>query len=215
MKIHNSGEILAQHLYPYFEHKKYHQADNELHFYRNTSFGRSQIIVNALPYDDEIFVELHLGLRHHIVEKMLSDILGRSDYYSETSLTFITNALNLSNSELHQKRISCKSKDELLKAGDFFIDFMDRRGFDFLDHYKTLKNIDSLMNDKPVYSAKLVNHSYHRCFRAMVTAKVLNRNDYTKLYLMHQQYLAQRGFNGEILHKFNATFARLKEMYLN
>ncbi|MCA1761684.1 MAG: hypothetical protein LC664_01600 [Flavobacteriales bacterium] len=171
MKIHNSGEILAQHLYPYFEHKKYYQADNELHFYRNTSFGRSQIIVNALPYDDEIFVELHLGLRHHIVEKMLSDILGRSDYYSETSLTFITNALNLSNSERHQKRVSCKSKDELL--------------------------------------------SYHRCFRAMVTAKVLSRNDYDKLYLMHQQYLAQRGFNGEILHKFNATFARLKEMYLN
>lgn len=215
MKTDSAEHILEQHLYPYFEHKKYEKVDGGLQFWRKTSFGRSEIIVNALPYENEVYVEFHLGLRHDIVENMLCDILGRSVYYSNLSLTFITNALNLESSVSEKKRILCTTKEEIVKAGDLIIDLMDRRGFDFLDCYKSLRRIDALLNDKPKAAAKLANHSYHRCFRAMVTAKILNRSDYDKLYHMHTQYLSERGFNGLILQKFNATFARLKSMYLN
>lgn len=215
MKTDPPEQILEQHLYPYFEHKKYEKADGGLNFWRKTSFGRSEIIVNALPYENEVYVEFHLGLRHDIVENMLCDILGRSVYYNNLSLTFITNALNLDSSVSGRKRILCTTEDELIKAGDSIIDRMDRRGFDFLDRYKSLSQIDELLNDKPKTAAKLANHSYYRCFRAMVTAKILNRADYDRLYQMHTQYLSERGFNGLILQKFNATFARLKSMYLN
>jgi len=215
VKCESSAKILEQHLYPYVEHKKYNKVGEALQFSRSTSFGRSQIIANTLPYDKEVYVEFHLGLRHDIVENMLCDILGRSAYYNNTSLTFITNALNLDPSHRGMNRILCKSEIEVLDAGEVLIDIMDHIGFDFLDRYKNLHHIDTLLNDKSKIAAKLVNHSYHRCFRAMVAAKITNRSDYDRLFQMHQQYLIKHGFSGPILDKFNTTFARLKSMFLN
>jgi hypothetical protein len=207
---------LLNYLQPYFEHKKYEEGKLGIDFIRKTSFGHSCIQCLVTEYSDGMQLRFFAGIRNDLLERTLNHLLGENlmRYDGITSLMVEADIIQ-SGKKGTQFRFFCQNKNDARKASDVFIDLMDRKGFDFLDHYKSVDNIDYLYNDKPRLSANWTNNSYIRCFRAMTTAKILGRKDYDRLFLMHQQYLAERGFKGMILEKFNRTFARLKSVSLN
>jgi len=208
-------EYLLSYLQPYFEHKKYDEGKLGIDFIRKTSFGHSCIQCMVTSYEDGVLIRYFAGIRNDLLERTMNHLIGENllRYDGVTSLMVEADVLQTGNIE--KFRFFCRSEDDIKKSGDSFIDLMDRRGFDFLDHYKSVEKIDFLYNDKAKMSAKWCNHSYIRCFRAMTSAKILGRTDYDRLFLMHQQYLVEHGFKGLILDKFNRTFARLKSVSLN
>jgi hypothetical protein len=180
-------------------------------FYRSTRFGHSAIIYSITGGGQ---VEFFLGIRHHLIEEVLKSLFGNQNYYGTYSHTILPSWSHLIQ-ESQLARISCENLNDLRSAGDKFINFMDRTGFDFLDHYRSLANLDFALNDRPSISATWANHNYQRCFRAMTSAKIRSRTDYDQVYHMHRQYLEKRGYSGEIIHKFDTTFVRLKSISLN
>ena len=202
-------------LQPYFEHKNYSEGKLGIDFIRKTSFGHSCIQCMTTQYDNGILIRFFTGIRNDLLERTLNHLLDENllRYDGITSLMVEADVLQAGSGEKY--RFFCKNEEDVKRCCDSFIDLMDRKGFDFLDYYKSVEKIDSLYNDSPRMSAKWCNHSYIRCFRAMTSAKILGRSDYDRLFLMHQQYLAERGFKGLILEKFNRTFARLKKVSLN
>ncbi len=209
-------EYLLSYLQPYFEHKKYDEGKLGIDFLRKTSFGHSCIQCLVTEYPDGIMVKYFAGIRNDLLERSLNHLLGENllRYDGITSLMVEADIVN-SGKKGTSYRYFCRDKKSIRKSGDAFIDLMDRKGFDFLDYYKSVENIDSLYNDRPRLSASWTNHSYIRSYRAMTSAKILGRPDYDRLFFMHQQYLAEHGFKGMILEKFNRTFARLKRVSLN
>jgi len=207
---------LLNYLQPYFEHKKYDEGKLGIDFIRKTSFGHSCVQCMVSEYDDGVVVRYFAGLRNDLLERSLNKLLGENLLrYSGIASLMVEADIIKSGRKDNLFRFFCRDKEEMRKSADAFIDLMDRQGFDFLENYKSVEKIDFLFNDKPRLSAVWTSHSYIRSFRAMTSAKILERPDYDRLFQMHQQYLAERGFQGNILEKFNRTFARLKHVYLN
>jgi hypothetical protein len=172
-------------------------------------------VVCAIDWiDHEAVLSFHIGLRHHMVESMLAHYTSSQVHFNQSSHTLMVSWHQCSSINL-PRRVVCSSERELIQATDLFMDFMDRDGFNTLDKYKSLRAADELLNDHPLLSSNWCNHSWQRCFRGMTTAKLLNRNDYERLFQMHQQYLLQRGAPGQIIEKFSTIFARLHRLSLN
>ena len=208
--------VLLNHLQPYFEHKRYEQGYQGIDFLRQTSFGHSSIHLNKTQYEDGLMVSFFIGIRISLLETSLNTLLGQNNIRYDGITSLMVNANSIAKNSIKLKdKYFCITPSDVRKAADAFIDFMDREGFDFLNNYKTINKIDSLYNDFPEKSAQWCNHSYIRCFRAMTSAKILGRQDYEVLLDMHEQYLAERGYKGQILEKFKSTFALLNRISLN
>jgi len=139
---------------------------------------------------------------------------GLAEYFNKSSYTLLLNSKDL-DPERFYTFLPCKHLSEMTTIGDMALDFMDYKGFDFLNHYKHLSNLDRLFNDLPSKLSKWTNHNYLTVFRAMAIAKLKNRSDYDRLFQMHRVYLESRGLTGPIIEKFDTTFAHLKKLSLN
>ncbi len=160
------------------------------------------------------YVKVFAGIRHNLVERTLVNGFGMSEYFKNHSYTLLPSWKEI-DPDNTVSSLPCRQISDIKVAGDMAIEFMDRKGFDFLNHYKSLKALDHVFNDLPKVSAKWTKHSYLRCFRAMTIAKLMDRQDYDRLFQMHRQYLEKRGFGGAIINRFDTTFARLKRFSLN
>ncbi|MFN2422832.1 MAG: hypothetical protein ABR572_03560 [Cryomorphaceae bacterium] len=210
-------ERLRDYLHPYFEHKHYALGRGGTEFRRKTSFGHSVIIVNLIDGDDATVVDFHIGLRHDLVEKAMSGLFGQRDYYLTDSATLLTDwrLLKSADPEERTKRFKIREIRDVDAIGNAFIDFMDRIGFSFLEKYTKLQALDHLYNHRTAVSAERCNHSYQRCFRAMVIAEIRGRRDLALLREKHRAYLLGRGFAGQVVQKFDTNFARAGQISLN
>lgn len=213
MNVTTAQENLRQHLHPYFEHKQYEEK-RPLIFTRQTNFGKSAFAVTLSGDEKRVYVRLFAGIRHDLVELTLINSLGLADYFKSESYTLMVNWEHLDSVRFSQA-LPCSRMTDITTVGDMAIDFMDQKGFDFLNRYRQMSSLDRLFNDSPDKLAKWTNHSYLNRFRAMVIAKLRGREDYENLFELHRTYLKNRGFDGVIATKFDTTFAHLKKLSLN
>ncbi len=214
--------ILLEHaqefLLPYFEHKQYALLPGTAQYRRKTSFGHAGVIVSAMASDEYVQLRLHLGVRQDLLEKALIGTFGQSSYYSNDSYSLLIDARLIDPllSALPQDfRIDERLNERVEERCEAFIRFMDDKGFAFLDKYRKLSAIDRLYNEKPRLSARWCNHHYQRCFRGMTAAFIRHRSDVSALYAMHRDYLIQRGYEGQVLQKFERNFALQEKLSFN
>jgi len=212
MNLNQARALLHEHLHPYFHHKKYLEK-GPLLFERKTSFGKSVFIATVTGDEEMAYVKFFTGIRHDLVELTLTNTFGLTEYFKNSSYSLLLNWSYLDQNA--PSFLPSKNVNDMTVIGDMAIDFMDRNGFDFLDHYKDLSSLDRLFNDTPLKVAKWSSHNYLHCFRAMAIAKLLSRQDYDQLFLTHRTYLENRGLSGPIIEKFDSTFTQLKKLSLN
>ena len=212
MNLAQAQEILSQHLHPYFHHKKYMEKQ-PLVFERRTSFGSSVFVATITGDEEMAYVKFFIGIRHDLVELTLTNTFGLADYFRNSSYSLLLNWNQMDPQSA--SALPSKNLNDMTTIGDMAIDFMDRKGFDFLNHYKHLVSLDRLYNDYPAKAAKWNNHSYLHRFRAMAIAKLVGRQDYDRLFRMHRDYLESRGLSGPIIAKFDTTFVHLKKLSFN
>ncbi len=210
----HAKQVLYQHLESYMEHKRYGGNASDLHFVRLTNFGNSAVKITTEQAEDGLRFRVFLGLRHQLVEEWLANYGLPGTHYSQASYTLMVKSDRLAGGVAFEQW-PAKTETEVGAIAESFIAFMDKTGFDFLDRYKELKAIDRLYNENTVLAGKLNSFNYQYAFRAMAMAKICHREDYDRLMAMHRQNLASRGFSGEILAKFDITFARLKHFSVN
>jgi hypothetical protein len=213
MDLDSARNYLHQHLHPYFDYKKYIEK-GELNYERKTRFGGSTFVATVTGDEEVGYVNFFTGIRYNLVELTLKNTYGLREYFEQSSYTLLVNWKNLDRLRAASS-IPFRKLSELEAIGDLAIEFMDEKGFDFLNHYKELVNLDRLFNDRSPTLAKWTNHNYYHRFRAMAIAKLRNREDYDTLFEMHREYMVSRGLSGSIVAKFDSTFARLKKLSLN
>lgn len=206
-------DLLHQHLHPYFDHKRYLEKQ-PLIYERKTGFGSSVFIATVSGDEKLAYVKFFTGLRHDLVELSLTNTFGLAEYFKNSSYTLLTDWSKL-DPENNPSVLPCRNLSDMTTVGDMALDFMDNKGFDFLNYYKHLSNLDHLFNERHLRIAKWTNHSYLTSFRAMAMAKLSGRSDYDRLFQMHRDYLESRGLAGPIIAKFETTFAHLKNLSLN
>ncbi|MCH2214642.1 MAG: hypothetical protein MK086_05675 [Flavobacteriales bacterium] len=204
---------LSQYLQPYFDHKRYREKDT-LRYERKTSFGSSVVMATLTGDHDMLYAKLFLGLRHDLVELTLTNTFGLEDYFQNSSYSLLLHWKYVDTAKI-ASALPCRNLKDLEAVGEMIIDFLDHKGFDFLNHYKKLSMLDHLYNDKFEKIAKWSSHSYLTPFRAMAVAKLMEREDYDTLFQTHRSYLESRGLSGPIIAKYEKTFAHLKKLSLN
>jgi len=170
MNLSEARELLREHLDPYFHHKNYDEK-KPLVYERQTSFGSSAFIATITGNEDLAYVKFFTGIRHDLVELNLVNTFGLAEYFNKSSYTLLLNSKDL-DPERFYTFLPCKHLSEMTTIGDMALDFMDYKGFDFLNHYKHLSNLDRLFNDLPSKLSKWTNHNYLTVFRAMAIAKL-------------------------------------------
>jgi hypothetical protein len=213
MNLSQAQDILNQHFQPYFDHKKYEER-SPLVYERQTSFGCSVFMATVTGDEEMAYVKFFAGVRHDLVELTLTNTFGLNDYFKKSSYSLLL-SWNQLDAHTSPPVLPSKNVNDMTAIGDMAIDFMDHKGFDFLNHYKHLANLDRLYNDNPSKAAEWTNHSYLHRFRAMAIAKLRGRHDYDRLFQMHRDYLESRGLSGPIIAKFDTTFTHLKNLSLN
>ncbi len=208
--------FLLDYLLPYFEHKRFKVHQEHLQFYRPTAFGHVSAILQLSDANEGQYLSFHLGLRHVLVEGAMAGLFGNAHYYHTESHTLLIDIRHLiAQGAPLPGRILITNEEQLKSAGDAFINFMDHKGLNFFEDYKTLKSIDVLYNQHTERSALWCNHHYQRCFRGMLSAIILKRNDLEPIAETHRIYLEQRGFGTQILQKFDAALVQLRALSLN
>ncbi|MGB6037518.1 MAG: hypothetical protein WBG42_14685 [Cryomorphaceae bacterium] len=213
MNLLQARALLNEHLHPYFHHKKYMEIA-PLVYERKTGFGSSVFIATVTGDEEIAYVKFFTGIRHDLVELTLTNTFGLNDYFKNASYSLLLNS-GFIDSQYAPPSLPSKKLSDMTTVGDMAIDFMDRKGFDFLNYYKQLSNLDHLFNDNPEKLAKWTSHNYLHRFRAMAIAKLVDRNDFYRLLQMHRGYLENRGLSGPIIAKFDSTFTQLKNLSLN
>lgn len=213
MNLSQAKRLLDDHLHPYFHHKKYTEK-SPLVYERKTGFGSSVFIATVTGDEEMAYVKFFTGIRHDLVELTLTNTFGLKDYFRHASYSLLLKS-SLLDSQYSPPSLPSKQLSDIQTIGDMAIDFMDRKGFDFLNYYKQLSNLDHLFNDNPEKLAKWTCHNYLHRFRAMAIAKLVDRDDFDQLLQMHRNYLENRGLSGPIIAKFDSTFTQLKKLSLN
>jgi len=213
MSLLQAQHRLRQYLQPYFDHKRYTER-RPLVFERKTSFGSSVVIVTLSGDDDLYYAKMFLGIRHDLVELTLTNTFGLDQYFQKSSYSLLLHWKHLDSNKI-ASALPCRSTDDMEAVGEMMIELMDAKGFDFLDHYKSLSQLDYLYNDRFDKISKWTNQSYLTPFRAMAIAKLMKRADYEDLFQKHRGFLEMRELSGPILAKFESTFARLRRLSLN
>jgi hypothetical protein len=207
-------EKLADVLMPYFEHKKYVWHSDINQFIRPTRFGHAGVVANVIPSAGSYYIEFFIGIRHDLVENSLRTLWSIAPYYQKQSYTLLP-SYGVLNALQNGGRFFCDKLEDIYRSADAFTHFMDMKGFDFLDHYRKLANLDYLFNEHAGIGRRWSNYSYQYSFRAMMLAKLRNRHDIDILYGIHRSFLIERGYTGSLIEKFDANFAQLKILSLN
>jgi hypothetical protein len=205
---------LIEGLLPYFEHKRYELKAEKNQFIRSTNFGHSSALFAVSGFGKSVYVEFFLGLRIQEVEEHLIQIFGPSQYYHSNSHTIMTGWSNIWPSML-LRRYDCKSARDIEAITEMFIEFMDEKGFNFLDTYRKTQNLCTLLNDYKPDASNWNNHSYQHIFRALVLAHLTNRADHRDLYLTQRSYLTNRGNPKTIIEKFDCAYHNLYSAVIN
>ena len=147
---------LSQYLQPYFDHKRYVEKQ-PLVYERKTSFG-SSVVIATLSGDDEMaYAKLFIGIRHDLVELTLTNTFGLDDYFQNSSYSLLLHWKYV-DPESIASALPCRKLKDVEAVGEMIIDFLDHRGFDFLNHYKKLSQLDHLYNDKFNKISKWTSH---------------------------------------------------------
>jgi hypothetical protein len=194
---------LFQNLYEFFEENQFALLPELRQFRRMTPAGFENVILSVSPYDDELWVDVHFGIRHGAVENTAQQFLtNRLDFRSDA------NTLLTSIGRFRQRsyfRYKIRTTDDLTATCRDIRGFFAEKGLAFFDMARNLPDLDLILNEFPLQRCPFVSNSVHRCFKGLVTARLAENPALDQLFEIYRQQLGKYHTDAPTL----ASFERL------
>jgi hypothetical protein len=187
MQVKNLETSLYHHLNHYLVIKNFYWIPESKQFRKQTERGFQNIILSCSSYADEMWVEVNMGVRVDLVEDFAQQFLDVPIEYRKHANTIITSIGRLSDTKYLRYKITHEEDVEV--CYEAIKDFMQERGFEFLEYASHLKNLDKMLNEQPSKASNYLYNQTHRCFKAIIVAKLNNNPHFFELIDTYQQVL--------------------------
>ncbi|MEM7548303.1 MAG: hypothetical protein AAF363_01415 [Bacteroidota bacterium] len=179
-------------------------------FRRSIKDGFQSIIVSVSSYDDEVLIDIHLGIRHNKIENMIYPVTKGLKEFESESHTFLTSTGRIQEKLYHRYTIKDEKDLEFVRA-DLF-DFMQTHGLEFLHKMKDLNYANTVFNTFSDYNNQLFYNPYTRAIRGLTVCKLVEGENFTALKETYTEQLIQSGYPDSYFQSFN-TLALFLENY--
>jgi len=201
---------LAQALYPLMRSKGFEWLPRLHQFRKSTENGFTCLILSTTVYDEESLTEAHLGARIDDVENLAFPFTNGLPGFQPDSMSLVTPMARLFN-ERYQ-RLPLDGEESVQEVKGLLQQQLETEGFAFLERYSQLHALDQLLNSQPDEPVVYLHNQINRCFRAIVTAKLLQRQDFTRLADHYASLLSTRLYAPEATQ---AKYERLRHFLLH
>jgi hypothetical protein len=160
-----------------------------------------------------VLVEINIGTRIDLVEELAYQFTTGLRSFQENSNTLITSMGRIMQQpyfrfEVHQS-VDIREVAEQIKA------FMETQGFDFLEKYSTISELDKLFNDKPREKLPYAYNHLNRCLRGIVLARMADRKDFPAIAATYRNTLLKSSTAPPLLEKYDKLVNHLKTFSFN
>ena len=164
---------LHRQLAPFFAEHQYTLLAEKRQFRKNTATGFQNVIFSLSFYGDETWLEVNFGCRSEQIEQIAQQFLNNLRDYRPDANTLIVSIGKFTDVKYFRYKII--TPDDLSDVCCQIQDFFTEQGFAFLDQSGTLPVLDSILNQQPNLPSKYVYNQTHRCYKALIAAR-LNHN---------------------------------------
>lgn len=172
-------QLIYQKLEEYLKPKGFTLVGRLNQFRKTSSIGFQTVIVSLSHYDDLSILEVHLGVRNDLIEKMAFQFTNGSPIYREDSLTLVASVGKLQGKRWLRHEI--QSGQDLTTALQQTLLFLEQKGLAWLERHQKTNVIDHVLNEDPFERTLLMPNQIHRCYRGLVAAKMNHREGFSLL----------------------------------
>lgn len=144
--------------------------------YTDTGF---QNIILSFSGRNETFLEVNIGLRHNGVEALAQQFLDNLPEFRKEANTLVVSVGKLSDTKYFRYKINCY--EDIENCACQIMDFMNERGFHFLNESGSLVALNRILNERPHLPVKYIYNQAHRCFKAIIVARMCHHPQFMDL----------------------------------
>ncbi len=208
MGKHTFEAKIFQNLSGFFEEYDFALLPDLRQFRRDTSLGFDNIIISVSPYHDELWVDVHFGIRHEGIEHTAQQFLtNRLDFRADAN-TLLTTIGRFRQRSYFRYKI--RTEEDLNEACRDIATFFTRKGLAFFDKTRNISDLDSILNELPHQRCPYISNQVHRCFKGLVTARLAENPDIDGLFEIYRQQLGQYHTDAPTLASFDRLGVYLK-----
>ncbi len=209
MDIISAQTFFVKQLLPFFKKWGFEYIDVYSQFRKIDKMGFKNVILSISQYEDEIWIEVTLGIRKDEVERLTQPFLSSlSDFQNHTT------TISVSLGKLNQNpyfRYKAENEEDLEVCAEELMKFMTEEGMTFLEEKNSLQELDLIFNKLPKVPILYVHNQFHRFFKGIVLAKITNNPKYDELVELYYRTLIHQKANETI----QSNFKRLTVFLVN
>ena len=152
-----------------------------------TATGFRALILSLSHYAADSVLEVHLGLRHELVESTAFRYTNGLSGFAPNSLTVVASTAKLRGHPFD--RYVLKTRADAERAAGALLPWLENRADAFWNNYQTLAPLDAALNDSPEAPTLLMPNQSLRCLRGLVVARYAQRPDWPTLIPVYRQRL--------------------------
>lgn len=192
---------------PFFSEQGYEVISSGKEFRRITPNGFRSTLFSLSKTEDQQLLDIHLGIRFDIIENLVTQFLKEANLPTEDH-TILASPHRFNRPPL--QRFLLTDEPSLQLACTQIKDFMQKKGFRFLNTFHKLKRIDAVLNRKPQRISPYVHSQIHRCFVGITLARLLQRTDFELLCVIYGNYLYSQRVSEKVMESFQKLVTYLK-----
>lgn len=204
--------LIYSHLQSFFFTHGYESASPGMEFVRVSETTSKSILFSVGSHGEAQMLEIQLGVEFRTVQSLVSQFLKErqppAESYTIKATPHLFNRPPL-------QRFVLTDEASLQLACSRIREFMENKGFRFLNTFARLKRADAVINRKPHLRSSYMPDQVHRCFVGITIARLLQRTDFEELGGIYSNYLNSRKGSEELTESFQKLFNFLKCFSVN
>ena len=205
--------FFVKQLIPFFKEWGFQYIDAYSQFRKTDKMGFKNVILSISKYEEEIWIEVTLGIRKDEVERITQPFLSNSIDFQNQATT-----ISVSLGKLNQNpyfRYKAENEEDLEVCAEELIKFMTEEGMIFLEDKNSLQELDLTFNKVPKRPILYVHNQFHRFFKGIVLAKITHNPKYDELVELYYRSLIFQKANETIQANFKRLVAFLVHYSIN
>ncbi len=153
-------------------------------------------MISATQYPEGILAELHIGIRHNLVEEIVAPFAEGLQSSGADTHTLMVSQGRIEG-EVHRREWIRDPADSVVVAYQWQ-QWMAEKGFAWLEIYRDLDWLEQLLIDDPERAQRWIPNAFNRSLRTLAVAYVRQRPDFEAIRRRCQRELRAAGVASEL-----------------
>ncbi|HAA15081.1 MAG TPA: hypothetical protein DCE41_26655 [Cytophagales bacterium] len=181
-------------------------------FRRPTQTGFQNILL-SISGQGPYVLEVHLGIRSHMVEELLQQFVSIPLHFAPHATTLHAPLYQIDHAI--PRRFRFDSEKEVAAMCEFVLEVMQDTGFDYFEEHSAIDAIDRVLNEAPDRDSPFLYNQLHRCFRGLIVAKMAQNLELPQLIDTYHKHLERKAAPQSLINRYERLAVLLHNFSLN